>query len=173
MIATKLIVGISIVATAAAYVLENRFRSGAPKPAPAPVFRRKGALLAPAERALLSVLEQAIGEQGRVFAKVRVADVLDMDRGAQAGDWRSALQQMQGAHFDFVVCEPEGTDVICAIELHDDAHASDALSRRHALLAGACDAAGLPLIQLPWQQNYDVAEIRGLVLSRLAGVSLG
>lgn len=177
MIATKLIVGISVVVTLAAYVLENRFRQGKPEQArhqaQAPAFRRKGALLAPAERTFLSVLEQAIGEQGRVFGKVRVGDVLDLDRGAGGGDWLPALQQMQGTHFDFVICEPEATDVICAIELHDGSHDREALGQRDAFLAEACAAAGLPMIQLPWQQSYDVSEIRALVLSRLAGAALG
>lgn len=173
LLATKLIVGISVVVTLAAYVLENRFRRGKPAAAHAPAFRRKGALLAPAERAFLSVLEQAMGDQGRVFCMVRVADVLDMDRGSGEGEWRSALHQIQGAHFDFVICEPESTDVICIVELHDASHARDAWSERHAFLAEACTAAGLPVIQLPWQQSYDVAEIRALVLSRLAGAALG
>lgn len=167
---TKLIVGISIVATVAAYLLENRFRRSRPDPATS-AFRLKGALLSPAERALLSVLEQAIGAQGRVFAMVRVADVLELDRGS--GAWREALHQMQAAHFDFVICEPGAMDVICAIELHDDSSAGDAWSRRHAFLAEACTAAGLPLIELPWQQDYDVAEVRSLVLSRLAGAVVG
>ena len=171
MIETKLIVGISIVVTAVAYVLENRLRRG--KHEPKAAFRRKGQLLSPAERAFLSVLEQAIGDQGRVFSMVRVADVLDMDRGVGGGEWHSALQQIQGAHFDFVICEPESTDVICVIELHDGSHARDAWKQRDAFLAEACAAAGLPLIQLPWQQNYDVSEIRSLVLSRLAGVAIG
>jgi len=170
LIGTKLIVGISIVATVAAYLLENRFRRGGGKPSP--VFRRKGALLSPAERAFLTVLEQAIGDQGRVFAMVRVADVLDLDRGTGGGDWHAALQQIQGTHFDFVICEPDSTDVICAVELHGDTHAEEAWSQRDALLAEACAMAGLPLIQLPWQQSYDVSEIRSLVLSRLAGIAV-
>lgn len=156
--------------TAVAYLLENRLRRGGGRPSP--VFQRKGALLSPAERTLLSVLDEAIGQQGRVFAMVRVADVLDLDRGAADGDWHAALQQIQGTHFDFVICEPDSTDVICAIELHGDTHAEEAWSQRDAYLAEACAMAGLPLIQLPWQQSYDVAEIRSLVLSRLAGVAV-
>ena len=172
MIGTKLIVGISIMVTAAAYVLENRLRRG--KHGQKPVFRRKGPLLSPAERGCLSVLEQAIGDQGRVFSMVRVADVLDMDRGMGGDERHSALHQIQVAHFDFVICEPESTDVICVVELHDGAQArDDAWKQRDAFLAEACVAAGLPLIQLPWQQNYDVSEIRSLVLSRLAGVAVG
>jgi hypothetical protein len=171
LIGTKLIVGISIVVTAAAYVLENRLRRG--KHEQKPAFRRKGPLLSPAERACLSVLEQAIGDQGRVFSMVRVADVLDMDRGMGGGERHSALHQIQGAHFDFVICEPESTDVICVVELHDGSHARDAWKQRDAFLADACAVAGLPLLQLPWQQSYDVSEIRSLVLSRLAGVAVG
>lgn len=172
MIDTKVIVGISIVVTAAAYVWENRLRRSSPVPA-APAFRRKGALLSPAERALLSVLEQAVGDQGRIFSMVRVADVLDMDRGMDGGERGSALSQIQGAHFDFVICEPESTDVICAIELHDGSHAREAWQERDTFLAEACAVAGLPLILLPWQQDYAVSEIRALVLSRLSGVAVG
>jgi hypothetical protein len=168
---TKLIVGISMVATAVAYVLENRLRRG--KDALRPAFRRKGPLLSPAERTFLSVLEQAIGDQGRVFSMVRVADVLDMDRGMGGGERGSALHRIQGAHFHFVICEPESTEVICAIELHDGSHAREAWKERDAFLAEACAAASLPLIQIPWQQDYAVSEIRALVLSRLAGVAVG
>ena len=165
MIDTKIIVGISIVVTAAAYVLETRLKR---KKKDEPSFQRKGALLSPAERALFDVLDQAIGNQGRVFGMVRVADVLDLERGPGAKAWQPALHQIQSMHFDFVICEPESMGVICAIELHGDAHAENAWKERDAFLAAACASAGLPLIQLPWQQRYDVSEIRSLVLSRLA-----
>ena len=171
MIETKLIVGISIVVTAVAYVLENRLRRG--KHEPKAAFRRKGQLLSPAERAFLSVLEQAIGDQGRVFSMVRVADVLDMDRGVGGGEWHSALQQIQGAHFDFVVCSPDPPDAVGFIDVHGGSHPREAGKQLDPFLAGAWPAASLPLIQLPWQQNYDVSEIRSLVLSRLAGVAIG
>lgn len=171
MIDTKVIVGISIVVTAAAYVLETRLRRQKPETQPKkdePTFQRKGALLSPAERVLLDALEQAMGSQGRVFSMVRVADVLDLDRGPGAKAWQPALHQIQSMHFDFVVCEPESMDVICAIELHGDTHAENAWKERDDFLAAACASAGLPLIQLPWQERYDVSEIRSLVLSRLA-----
>lgn len=63
-------------------------------------------LLSKAERSFYGVLVQAVGSNGIVFAKVRVADVINPKKGMSRSDWQRAFNQISAKHFDFVVCDP-------------------------------------------------------------------
>ena len=54
-------------------------------------YEPKGSLLTRAERSFFGVLEQAVGSNFRIFAKVRVADVLTPKKGRARGERQSAV----------------------------------------------------------------------------------
>ncbi len=76
-------------------------------------------LFSPAERSFLGVLDLAVGDQARVFAKVRVADVLTPEAGMGKSKWQQAFNKISAKHVDYLLCHPSDLSFICAIELDD------------------------------------------------------
>jgi hypothetical protein len=64
-------------------------------------------LFSPAERSFLRVLEQAIGDEYRVFGKVRVADVVSVKSMSNRNVWQQAFNRISAKHFDFVLCRKD------------------------------------------------------------------
>ncbi len=63
-------------------------------------------LFSPAERSFLGVLDLAVGDQARVFAKVRVADVLTPETGMGKSKWQQAFNKISAKHVDYLLCHP-------------------------------------------------------------------
>ena len=123
-------------------------------------YSRQPTLFSPAERSFLGVLDQAVGEQYRIFGKVRVADVVSPRKGMKRPDWQRAFNRINAKHFDFILCDPKDLSVIAAIELDDSSHDSGRGQQRDDFLNRACEAADLPLIRVRASNTYNVADIK-------------
>jgi hypothetical protein len=134
-------------------------------------YTKKRVLFSPAERSFLGVLEQAVGREYRVFGKVRVADVIEPQRGLDGSRRQKAFNRTQAKHFDFVLCAHSDLSVVCAIELDDQSHQAPKRQERDAFLARLCQAVSLPLLQIPARRAYSVPELRAHVLAAM-GVQL-
>ncbi|MDD9209853.1 DUF2726 domain-containing protein [Aeromonas dhakensis] len=124
-------------------------------------------LFSPAERSFLGVLDLAVGEQARVFAKVRVADVLTPEAGMGKSKWQQAFNKISAKHVDYLLCHPSDLSFICAIELDDSSHRHQKRKARDSFLKAAFDSAGLPLLQIPASSHYQVEELREQILPLL------
>jgi hypothetical protein len=89
--------------------------------------------------------EVAQRNSARVFPKLRVADVLEIDGSGISGrEYRYALQ----AHFDFVVAETDGTPYF-AVEFDGPQHTTDPDTiQRDRLKDSLCQRFGLPLLRI-------------------------
>ncbi|WP_437421057.1 DUF2726 domain-containing protein [Stutzerimonas chloritidismutans] len=107
-------------------------------------------LFAPEERALLTLLEQAVGEQYRVFAKVRLADVVDVTAVPRRAPWYQAHNRISASRFDFLLCDPASLAPVCAIEM-------EAGTPANAFMDELCQTIGLPMVRLPAEtaRSYD------------------
>ena len=123
-------------------------------------YRLQPALFSPAERSFLGALEQALGDELRIFGKVRVADVVKVDGVRDRSARQRAFNRIQAKHFDFLLCRPDDLSVVAAIELDDRSHGTHKRKERDDFLRGVCEAAGLPLLNIPAQRSYSVAELR-------------
>ena len=126
-------------------------------------YRKRGALFTPAERSFLSVLDQAISDQYRVFGKVRVADILTPAKGMNRKNWQIAFNKISSKHFDYILCSQSTLDVVAVIELDDKSHLSARSKKRDMLLENACDSAGLLLIRFKAKSGYQVQSIRAQI----------
>ncbi|MCF3099190.1 DUF2726 domain-containing protein [Aeromonas australiensis] len=124
-------------------------------------------LFTPAERSFLGVLDLAVGDKARVFAKVRVADVLTPQAGIGKSKWQQYFNKISAKHFDYLLCHPADLSFICAIELDDSSHRHQKRKARDLFLKTACDSAGLPLLQIPARASYPVEELREQILPLL------
>lgn len=137
---------------------QRRGREGSP-------YIKSPMLFSPAERSFLGVLEQSVGDEYRVFGKVRVADIVSVKPLAKRGVWQRAFNRISAKHFDFVLCAKGDLSVVAAVELDDKSHRQRKRKERDDFLAGVCQAIGLPLVQVPAQRAYSVPELRAQVLA--------
>jgi ssDNA-binding Zn-finger/Zn-ribbon topoisomerase 1 len=131
-------------------------------------YRKSTALFSPAERSFLGVLHQAVGGDATIFGKVRVADVVEPETGLNRSDRQSAFNRISGKHFDFLLCDNEDLSVICAIELDDRSHQSKSRHQRDEFLKGVCEAAGVPLVQVPAMSGYVIDVVKRLIAPHLS-----
>lgn len=125
-------------------------------------------LVSAAERSFIGVLDQAVGPEHRVFAKVRVADIAKVKGGLGRSARQGALNRVAAKHFDFVVCRTCDLVVVCAVELNDRSHVGQRAQARDEFVARVCSAIGLPLITVPAKQAYSVQELRAQFLTAVA-----
>jgi len=119
-------------------------------------------LLSPAERSFLGVLDAALGSHFRIFVKVRLADLLQIN--AFKTQWRSHFNRIAAKHIDFVICEPHTLAVRFAVELDDRSHSSASAAETDAFKNRAMAAAGIQLLRFSAKQSYSVSEVRGKFL---------
>lgn len=123
-------------------------------------YKNCGVLFSPAERSFYGVLEQIVGDGIKVFGKVRVADIIEPRKGLSRGEWQKAFNKVSAKHIDFLLCNSNDLSIICAIELDDASHQSSRRQSRDAFLKSACDAAGVPFVQIPAKSGYVIDTIK-------------
>lgn len=134
-------------------------------------YKKLPALFTPAERSFFGVLDQAVGKDFRLFGKVRVADVLAPRGGMNKSSWQTAFNKINRKHFDFVLCAPGDLSVLCAIELNDQSHQKKSRQDRGEFLAGACTAAGVPLISFQARHAYSASDVSTKIAEAISGLS--
>ena len=135
-------------------------RGSKPHREPASAYEKRPALFTEAERSFLGVLEQAVGEQYRIFGKVRLADIVRVRSGLNACEHRGAQNRLTGKHVDFVLCRPDDLSVAAVIELDDKSHGSNKRQARDQFVDAAFRAAGLPIYHFAAKATYDLRSVR-------------
>lgn len=115
--------------------------------------------LSPAERSFFGALELALGARYRVFAKVRLADVIRPEKGLRGRRRHIALNQIIQKHLDFVLCDPATLAVLAVVELDDLSHRSSQQRERDHWKDQALKAAGIPVVRFPAARSYATAEL--------------
>lgn len=123
-------------------------------------YVRKGALLTAAERSFLGVLEKIVGDRFRIYAQVRLADVISIRPGTEKRQRQMALNRITSKHVDFVVCEKFTLEVLCAIELDDSTHSKEDRMARDRFVEGVLHTANLPLVRVVARAGYQPDEVR-------------
>tara|TARA_R110001592_G_scaffold91618_4_gene267962 strand:+ start:3709 stop:4260 length:552 start_codon:yes stop_codon:yes gene_type:complete len=116
-------------------------------------------LFTPAERSFLGVLDNALGNEFRVFGKVRVGDIAKVKSGLGRSANQGAFNKIAYKHFDYIVCRANDLSVVCAIELNDLSHSTKRARKRDELIQGVCEVIALPLMQVTARQSYSTQEI--------------
>jgi very-short-patch-repair endonuclease len=141
--------------------LLHQLQQAPPKP-----YQRRGRLLTKAELRFLRALEICVQERWRIFAMVRMADLLQV-----AGDVR-ARQAWQNKinckHIDFVLCDPEDLNVVMAIELDDASHQRADRQERDRFVNEAFLSAGLPLLRVPLENAFDIKQLKEMIEQAVA-----
>ncbi len=126
------------------------------------------ALLTAAERNFFFVLRQAVAADFQLFAKVRLGDIIQVQKGVSGKRRFAALGRITSKHADFVLCDPRSFETALVIELDDRSHALPARQERDRFFDAALKVAAVPVLRVPVRRAYSSDEIRRLVYDTLA-----
>ncbi|WP_159729473.1 DUF2726 domain-containing protein [Methylosinus sp. Ce-a6] len=132
-----------------------------------PAYRR-GRFLTPNEKRFLAVLDEAVGQGYRVFAQVRLAELVDVDLSATSAKRRAAMNKVFGKSIDFVICDSASLEPVAAIELDDRTHDLRHRRERDIFVDAVFGEIGIPLLRARARRAYSVAALQTLL--REAGV---
>ena len=122
-------------------------------------YQSKDILCSPAERSFLGALDKIVGKKYRIFAKVRLADIVDVQKGLSVSARQGAFNRIAGKHIDFIVCNANDLSIIGAIELDDKTHRGRGRHERDQFLDRTLKAAGVPVLRIKAQSSYSIKEI--------------
>jgi hypothetical protein len=142
------------------FLARNRTRTA---PAEQLQYRRRPALFSAAERSFAGVLDQVLDGRYRVYGKVRVADLIEPLPGKDRRIWQKAFNRISAKHFDFVICSSSDLVPVVVIELDDRSHQKHKRQQRDELLQQICVQVQLPLIRVPAQKAYKLADVEAFL----------
>lgn len=125
-------------------------------------YKQTQSLFTDAERQFLFVLDQAVGPYCRVFAKVRVADLVEVN-GISSSNKKaffSAFNQIGMKHIDYVLVNKSTLKVLVLIELDDRSHMLSPRIKRDKFLDELFASVKLPLIRIKVSKKYSVSAIQ-------------
>lgn len=125
-------------------------------------YRRKPELLSRGERAFFDVLHDVARNEHLVFAKVRLADLLE-DLPEWLPQRKHWLDRICQKHVDFVLCHHHNSQPFLVIELDDRTHQHPDRRRRDEFVSQVLATAGIDFKPIPCQPAYDVADLAKLV----------
>jgi hypothetical protein len=118
-------------------------------------------------RLLVKVLAHPSDPQGSpqavVMSKVRVPDLIQVRKGIERSDWRSAFNRIKSKHVDFVLCEPGTMRAVCVIELDDQSHQRQDRQARDELMDLIYAEAGLPVLHVDCRRGYSMQEVGRMI----------
>jgi hypothetical protein len=120
-------------------------------------YSKKKYFFSVAERSFYEVLKRLISPDYTLFAKVRLADLVDVTKGASA--WQSHFNRISGKHVDFVLCDRDLAPVV-AIELDDASHDEGDRQDRDKFVDQALTAAALPIVRIRAKRAYAPDQVR-------------
>jgi hypothetical protein len=119
----------------------------------------KTSLFTPAERSFLGCLDSVLSPEIRVFGKVRLADLFNVERTLDRSAWQSAFNKINSKHVDFILFRANDLCPLLAIELDDKTHAMEERQQRDVFLTEIFANSHLPLIRFKVQKFYRPEDI--------------
>src|SRR5947209_12049296 len=107
-------------------------------------YAKKKYFFSAAERSFYEILRRLLPGH-TVFAKVRLADLVGVTKGASS--WRSHFNRIDRKHLDFILCDSDLAPVV-AIELDDRSHDDDDRQSRDRFVDQVLESVSLPIVRV-------------------------
>ena len=120
-------------------------------------------LFTKAESQFFNALEEAIGDEYRIYGKIRIADAIKPNHAERTSEWQTYFNKIKAKHFDFILCDRSTNEIICAIELNDRTHLQQARAERDRFIDEVCREIKLPLLFIENRNEYDPKEIKNII----------
>jgi Na+-transporting methylmalonyl-CoA/oxaloacetate decarboxylase gamma subunit len=130
-----------------------------------PRYKKVSHLFTIPEREFYEFLCESVGDKYRVFAKVRMADVMYLEN--EPVDKKYFRNHIRCRHFDFVLCEPLQQRPVIAIELDDSSHQRYDRKASDDFKNMACQTAKFPLLRIKLPYKYSKDEFLHLIQTRV------
>lgn len=119
-------------------------------------YRVRDDFLSPSELSFYRVLSSLIGTRFIIQSKVRLADIFFVARPNENATYFNKIAQK---HLDFLLCDTTTMKPIFGVELDDSSHQRTNRQERDEFVSRVFETAGLPLLRLPVQREYNSREI--------------
>jgi len=122
---------------------------------------KKGPLLNRDQREFYRILQNAVADHLRIFAKVHLADLVSVR--ADGKDHESLQNRVDAAHVDFVLCDPESLEPRLAIQMHDARQQEDdehPPAEDDPFLGDTLSGVGLPLLTIEKNHLHGAKSLR-------------
>jgi len=117
-------------------------------------------LMTPAEQKFYRVLRSSLPpEHYQIYSKVRMADIVDVQKGLDKKVRTSALNKIISKHVDFLLCNPNDSTIHAVVELDDSSHNRQSQKRNDAFKNETFGACGIPVVRFPVKASYNPEEI--------------
>lgn len=131
------------------YIKQRQYRH----PALRMPYQLRRPVLQAEEREFLALLQQAVANDHLILCKIRIAEVVEVTAIPRRSHWYQATNRISAGCFDFLLCDPQTLDPICAIEM-------EPASEDNAFLDELCETIGLPLLRLKPETARSYSEVR-------------
>lgn len=127
-------------------------------------------MLTPAERSFLGVLDALDLTGYRVYAKVRLADIVGIKAGMNGSARQAALNRITGKHVDFLIVRQDDGAPVLALELDDSSHERADRRERDVFVDKVYASVGLASLHLQARRTYVLADVRSAIEAAMRGV---
>lgn len=117
-------------------------------------------ILSPAEQHFYKVLKSVVDERTIIFVKVRLADLVKVNRKIKKQYFWTYHSKIAQKHIDYILIDPITFKLICAIELDDKSHLKFDRFKRDRFVNSVMHKTGIPLVRFKVRRRYNRDEIR-------------
>jgi very-short-patch-repair endonuclease len=129
-------------------------------------YERRPSLLTKTELAFFRSLQEAVDGQWMIATMVRMADLIRVRADTpKSQSWRNRIH---AKHIDFLLCDHGTMQAKLAVELDDASHQRPDRVRRDKFVNAALDSAGIPLLRIDVQDNYNTDDLRKRISEQLS-----
>ncbi len=132
-------------------------------------YTAKKFFLTRAEHEFYDVLNQAIGNDYRIFAQVHLSSILDEKIIGQS--WKAARAHINRTSVDFLLCDKQYLSPKLLIELDDKTHERPDRIERDSKVERILKQAGLPLLRVKNNGSFDSAALSSEIRAALGAVN--
>lgn len=119
-------------------------------------YYSRGTLLTKAELKFYHVLKFAVGQDYDINCKTRLADIVN----CSTSDWHKGFgPKISSKHIDFVLTDPETSEIILCIELDDKTHQLPERQKRDIFVNKVLEKTNTAFYRVPAASSYDLSKI--------------
>lgn len=128
-------------------------------------YQKRTSLLTKSELEFYRALNEAVDGAWAVQAMVRMADLIRV--APETPKFQTWQNRIHAKHIDFLLCDHGTMEAKLAVELDDKSHQRPDRVNRDRFVNRALADAGLPLLRIDVQENYDANWLRKSIEERL------
>lgn len=118
------------------------------------------------EAQFMTLLEKAVGNDFRLFTKVRLSDIVAVKSGLSSSAQKDAQNKANQRVLDYVLCDLETMQIKAVVEL-EPASSNISQQKRNLFLKNTLAAAGLPFLRFKAKPGYRVADLHDYIHAKI------